>query len=275
MVTVNIKYLKYGSTRDEVVYIPKNIDNAREQNLGTWQDVGFECVKHQSNVTDWEKGLIEYRQELADWALLATGADCTLSVENFKRSSDPTSNLTPIYNAHCDFKKTYLAEIKEFASIIRFNTLPPDIRKAHKESFDINTSLSSFRTFLILQFWRNIGDINPDCQMAWCDNNTITHKCLVSASLDRQENSIHQGYGGENSIEHSVTVLQSNDTNDHKWYYYPELQHDEMVVFKAYDSSALFGNKWLSPHAAFNHPDITIGNPYRHSVEGRVFCLFF
>jgi hypothetical protein len=58
----------------------------------------------------------------------------------------------------------------------------------------------------------------------------------------------------------------------HKWFYYPELQTDEVLAFKIYDSDD--SRPYLTAHTAFDDPASRADAPKRISHEIRAIALF-
>ena len=59
----------------------------------------------------------------------------------------------------------------------------------------------------------------------------------------------------------------------HRWYYFPEMQRDEAVLIKCYDSMR-DGRARFSLHAAFEDPTSPADAPPRESIEIRTFAFF-
>ena len=70
----------------------------------------------------------------------------------------------------------------------------------------------------------------------------------------------------------TVEICQSSHSDLHKWYFYPEMNRDEVLMFKTYDSE----EKPFIPtlHSAFDHPDTPEGASPRESIEVRAVCFF-
>ena len=58
---------------------------------------------------------------------------------------------------------------------------------------------------------------------------------------------------------------------DHEWYYFPEMQRDEVLCFKTYDSDEDPFHPTL--HSSFLDPRTPPNAPVRKSLEVRVLCL--
>jgi hypothetical protein len=59
----------------------------------------------------------------------------------------------------------------------------------------------------------------------------------------------------------------------HRWYYFPRMRRDEVVLIKCFDS-AKDGRARLSFHTAFEDPTTPPGAPPRESIEVRTFAFF-
>jgi hypothetical protein len=60
---------------------------------------------------------------------------------------------------------------------------------------------------------------------------------------------------------------------DHRWFYFPNMQTDEAIVFKCYDSMQDGRARW-SAHAAFDDPNSPANAPARESIEMRTLAFF-
>jgi len=70
--------------------------------------------------------------------------------------------------------------------------------------------------------------------------------------------------------------VESQQTTEHDWRYFPEMMRDEMVVFRTFDTERQENQlpDW-TPHSAFRDPEVNLGEPSRSSIECRVHCFFF
>ena len=57
-----------------------------------------------------------------------------------------------------------------------------------------------------------------------------------------------------------------------QWYYFPEMQMDEALLFKTFDSET-DGRARFTVHSSFEDPDAAADAPARESIETR--CLVF
>ena len=67
---------------------------------------------------------------------------------------------------------------------------------------------------------------------------------------------------------HEIALGLPNDR--HAWWYYPDLQPDELIAIRTYDSHPSFVP---TLHTAFDDPSTPQGYCPRESVEARVLCV--
>jgi hypothetical protein len=60
---------------------------------------------------------------------------------------------------------------------------------------------------------------------------------------------------------------------DHVWYYFPNMQRHEAMVFKTFDSEKDGRARWTA-HCAFDDPTSPPGAPPRESIEMRTLAFF-
>jgi hypothetical protein len=110
--------------------------------------------------------------------------------------------------------------------------------------------------FCILTLWRAITPYPVlDTPLAVCDARSVAADDLVASEIRYRDRT------GE------IYLVTHNP--DHRWWYVPHMERDEVLVFKQYDSAT--GVARFTPHAAFDHPDAPAGAPPRQSIEVR--CL--
>lgn len=116
--------------------------------------------------------------------------------------------------------------------------------------------------FAILNFWRPIENPVLDTPLAVCDARTVQATDWVSADV------IYPDRVGEiQLLEHRA---------GHGWYYYPAMQPHEVLVFVSYASQVPQRScplPEMTPHCAFDLPDIPHGAPLRQSIETRCMVL--
>jgi hypothetical protein len=112
--------------------------------------------------------------------------------------------------------------------------------------------------FAIANIWRSARGPILDSPLALCDVRSVHANDLVATEL-RYPSRTGQIY-----------QLAYNPAQ--RWSYFHELQADEALVFKQYDSDP--ARPRLTPHGAFRHPHTPATAPARESIEVRCLALF-
>lgn len=113
--------------------------------------------------------------------------------------------------------------------------------------------------YCIVNIWRSIKGPVVDTPLALCDSRSVRDGDLVDSDIH------YHNRTGEIHLVHFNPA--------HRWCYFHELQPDEAIVFKQYDSSAQ-GVSRFTPHAAFDYPDTPPDAPLRESIETRILVVF-
>jgi transposase len=72
-------------------------------------------------------------------------------------------------------------------------------------------------------------------------------------------------------LKHEVYMVRHSAS--HRWFYFPRMQRDEVVISKCFDS-AEDGRARFTAHAAFEDPTTPAGAPARQSIEARALEFF-
>ncbi len=114
------------------------------------------------------------------------------------------------------------------------------------------------RRFAIVNVWRSIAGPIYNYPLVLCDAATMRPQDLVSV---------------ERRAEERVGELQVvlHDPGQ-CWYYFPEMQMDEALLFKTFDSET-DGRTRFTVHSSFEDPSAAADAPPRESIETR--CLLF
>jgi len=118
---------------------------------------------------------------------------------------------------------------------------------------------SRTQRFAIYNAWRPIKGTVYDTPLALCDARTIARDDLIATEM-RYRDRIGETY-----------ALAFNP--DHRWYYAPRMQRDEIFLFKCFDS-APNGGPPFTAHTAFDDPTSPTGAPPRESIEARILVLY-
>ncbi len=120
--------------------------------------------------------------------------------------------------------------------------------------------------FLILNFWRPLVGPILDTPLALCDARSVRADDWVETDLIYRER-----IGEINLARHHP---------GHRWYYYAAMQPHEVLVFVSYASPLESPARIsphpaprMTPHCAFDLPDIPADAPPRQSIETRCLIL--
>jgi hypothetical protein len=113
--------------------------------------------------------------------------------------------------------------------------------------------------FAIIQVWRPIRRKVLVDPLAICDARSIPHEGFIALQRrypDRTAEVYHIAYNPR-----------------HIWYYFPEMERHEALVFKVFDSDAT-GSARFTAHTAFDDPGTPADAWPRESIETRTFAFF-
>ncbi len=114
------------------------------------------------------------------------------------------------------------------------------------------------RRFAIVNVWRSIAGPVINHPLALCDAATTRPEDLVSVERRAEER----------TGELQVALFDP----DQCWYYFPDMQMDEALLFKTFDSET-DGRTRFTVHTSFEDPGAPVDAPPRESIETR--CLLF
>jgi hypothetical protein len=106
----------------------------------------------------------------------------------------------------------------------------------------------------VINLWRPIRGPLRDAPLAVCDASSVAADDLVPSDLVYQ-NRVGETYG--------VTY-----NPEHRWFYVPDMQPDEALLLKCYDSQT-DGRARFAPHTAFEDPTAPADRLPRESIEIR------
>jgi hypothetical protein len=107
--------------------------------------------------------------------------------------------------------------------------------------------------------WKSIGDPVEELPLAMCDAQTSTDEDMLLMELKYKERT------GE--------IFVMRHSPQHKWYYFPDMQPDDALLLKTYDSET-DGRARFMGHTAFEDPTTKPGAKPRQSVEVRTMAFF-
>jgi len=238
------------------------IRNARlVDDAPTLDTTGFCMVRHETAITDFhdpEQVQTIYSKESADLLKELTGADLVLDLGTTLRSAgNPRGDIQPPgKEAHVDYNE---ASAQRLARRMLEENGMGDYR---------------FCRFMAINLWRVISKPPQDWPLALCDGRSVGREdgvgnvmVRVDAIPDR-ETMLTMHIPDEDQLPTAFLFLHNPQ---HRWYYYPDMTPDELLVFKLYDSEET--GAWRVPHGSFHdttRPDANM----RESAEIRTVAYF-
>jgi len=252
-----------------LVYVPSKGGGDQTEHIGNYQShaieiedarlclpttdldaEGFMLVPHRSSVHDfYDDSAVQsiYHSELAELIKGVTGAERVEVFDDTRRSSSVAGQQArgirdPASIVHNDYTPTSgLRRLRDF-----FSDSPDEIRRLEQ------------RRFAIINAWRPIGEPVVDHPLVLCDARSVCDGDLVP--VERR---------GEDRTGELQVALHNHAQ---RWYYFPRMNRDELLLFKTYDSS-LDGRTRFTPHSSCKNPEAPGDAPARESLETR--CLVF
>lgn len=167
------------------------------------------------------------------------------NVRNLDRAQQGTSNAKePVKRVHNDFtaKSGYS---RAHAELVARGIENPDAVLQQR--------------FAIVNVWRPIAAPVQASPLALCDAQTIAPTDLVAGDL------VYRDRIGET---YAITYSPL-----HRWFYFPQMQRDEVVLIKCFDS-ATDGRARFAAHTAFDDPTTPANAPARESIELRSLIFY-
>jgi hypothetical protein len=206
---------------------------------------GFDLVRHRSAVRDfWDEAEVKrlYYPEVERLLKEVTGADRVFVFDSTVRRrvpgvADRSSDgpRQPVPRVHVDHT--------ERSGPQRVRDLLPD------EADELLRGRVQ-----IVNVWRPIRGPLRDTPLAVCDARTVKPEQLIASDL------VYRHRVGET---YGVTFDPA-----HRWFYVPEMETDEALLLKCYDSRT-DGRARFAPHTAFTDPTTPAGAAPRESIEIR------
>lgn len=262
-------------TRDLVQMPVRDARQLAEPSLDT---NGFQLLQHRSGVTDWQDDRQvsgTYYGEIEALIKELTGATHTFSNNHLRRESEPpTGGSGPLAHlmsgsrgavqaVHNDFAEGYdEAIIRTVASGGIPHTQTFGLTIPMIEAGITEEQLRDSR-MLVINTWRSVIDEPLErFPIALIDRRTIDRGRLQTALIGREPSG--QPRGG-------IEVLNAEHDPRHRWYYYPHVTADEVIVWKGFDSAEVPAQPNM--HSAFDAPETPPDAAQRRSIEVRVLCL--
>jgi hypothetical protein len=209
---------------------------------------GFEVAHGTTAVSDFDDAAElkrTYDQEVADLVLAKTGAKRALVFDHTVRriggDDSSAAKRKPVHVVHNDYTK--------WSGPQRVRDLLPE--KEAQQALK--------RRFAIVNVWRSINGTVTDTPLAFADARTVDDADWLATDLKYPDRT------GE--------VYRVAFNPEHRWFYVPNLQEDEILLLKTFDS-AKDGRARYMPHTAFTDPATVPGTEKRASIESRVLVFW-
>jgi hypothetical protein len=207
---------------------------------------GFTCVAHESAVADFNESydwMPTYTRELADLIKRMTGAPEVVVRACGLGSTRMSGGNGTVSFCHNDYTA---------ASVGRHIAEIDPARAEERLS----------KRFAIYNMWRLVSPPPQSKPIAICDSTSVAIADLVPGMT-------HWGPPDE-EVYHQNSLFRYSPK--HRWYYYPRLTRDQILIWAGFDSDPRFPS--IVPHAAFDNPDCTDPSAYRTAVHGRAYAFF-
>jgi len=210
---------------------------------------GFIFINHETRVRDFydeEEVRSVYYPEMERLVKELTGASRVLVFDHTLRADDHATReekkvREPVRRVHNDYT--------EWSGPQRVRDLLPA---------DEAEALLQHR-FAVVQVWRPIRKPVQTAPLAIADARSLAPRDLIPTER-RYPDRVGEIY--------HITF-----NPDHRWYYFPNMQRNEALVFKCYDSEK-DGRARFTAHASFDDPTSPPGAPARESIEVRTLAFF-
>ena len=242
----NMSRIVVGTFKEHLVLIT---DGRHLRHQLSNEITGFELLDHETKVSDFyeiDEVKSIYYEEVTSLIMQVTNAKKVVIFDHTLRSGDEASRNTkkirePVLSAHNDYT--------EWSGPQRVREIMP-LQESDK---------LLKKRFSIIQVWRPINGPIKSNPLAICDARSVEQKDFIKTER-RYPNRTGETYR-----------LSYNP--NHKWYYFPNMKQDEVIVFKVYDSSR-DGRARFTPHTSFEDPNTPPDSPPRESIEVRALVFY-
>ena len=209
---------------------------------------GFVFADHHTQVKDFtsedERKRI-YDREVAELIKLHSGASEVLVFDHTLRTSDEQAQQTmgarpTVRGVHNDYTET---------------SAP---RRLREIVGDAEAERRLGKRWAIIQVWRPIRRKVLVDPLALCDGRTIPQKGFILVQRRYKDRT------GE--------VYHISHNPEHIWFYFPEMERSEALVFKVFDTDA--STTRFTAHTAFDDPNTPADAWPRESIETRTFAFW-
>jgi hypothetical protein len=222
---------------------PARVHNARLADIDFHRH-GFTLLRHATDVDFEDKADFEgrYYPEACRLVRELTGASEVFAFMGIRRGGEEAAGGGPALSAHVDFNEA---------------SLRGWIKRLVPERAD---ELAQ-RRLVNINLWRGLRPVE-NMPLAVCDARSVEKGDFMTVRF---------GEGVTASLEGTPGGLNLAYNPKHHWYYYPDMQPDEVIAFRLFDT----GNpNWeMTAHTAFVDPTSRPDSPKRVSFELRTIAV--
>jgi hypothetical protein len=226
---------------------------------------GFELVRHATACADIRDPCVmadRYMQEMVPFIQEHFGASWVVPRKSstYMRRAAGTGIPKAGWNA--------VTGVREPAGLAHVDYAPvtaPMVAAAENQLLGI--PIKPYSRLMVIQAWRALSEPPQDFPLAFCDASTLTGSDIAVVDY----------VGDVRRLERKEPGAATKSSNamfgaDQRWYYFPDLRSDELILFKGYDSEEHY--KVQSAHSAFDNRRTFPDAMPRESVEARFFVYF-
>lgn len=246
-----------------VEMVEVTIHDGRQHDLNLDQN-GFERVESSTSLSpeDFEKEEMLkniYFKEVEEEMKRVTGADDVIVWNHFLRNDARVTGMSQDHN------RSTLG----YSRAIHCDTHPRSAELV-LETFIQSTGRTDLanKRFVYLTAWRNINDTPVrDNHLALLDERSL----VKPDDIIVRDNFSYDAVQGKYKI--IQYILWKKNASQHRWFYFPDLTKDEMILHKQFDSDTSKQGRMVF-HTSCPDPTAPSNSPPRSSIEVRAFCFF-
>ena len=210
---------------------------------------GFAFQRQETAVTDFlDSSQIEsiYNPEVEKIVAAATGASRVLVFDHTLRVADEDTRTShklrePVHVVHNDY--TDLSAPQRIRDL-----LPADEAAAALK-----------KRYVYVNVWRSIKGTVEEIPLGICDAQSLVDDDMILMDLKYKDRV------GE--------IHRTRYSPDHRWVYFPQMQTDELILLKCYDTELDGRARWTA-HTAFEDPTSPANAARRQSIETRTIAFY-
>ena len=243
------RYYANDHSRDRVPLDPQmmRLNNGRISGASLDRE-GFALIDHVSSADPTDPASADYQHEIATLIRRLTGADhVVITAPGVLRFSERSAqsgvpdNSRPARFAHVDISDATAAAFAEHGA-------PPETTVTRAAHYNV---------------WRVLSDPPQDVPLALCDARSVSPADLIAADAI---------FDVTDRPEWSFEGLVVAHDPAHRWYWFPDMNDREALVFKTHDSDGTAPH--CVPHVAFDNTACPADAAPRASIEMRAIAYW-